>query len=480
MNKYKKLVSNTVIFGIGSFGSKILTLLLTRLYTAKLNPADLSTKELLEMTANFVIPIVTFSIMDAIIRYGIDKNYDNHKVFTSACVTEIAGIVLLLLLSPLLTLLPYTDGYVILLVVYCITSGFRQIAQQFVRARGLVRLYALDGIGATLTLLIFNLVFIGAMDWGISGFMFSVILSDFCSGIFLWVTAGLRKYVGLRYVDKRVIKTMLRFSVPLIPSSLLWMVTGYSDRLFIRYLDGPSGLVGETAAGVFSVASKIPNLVSTISTIFFQAWNMSAIEEVDSKDRNKFYQKIFETYQSFMFIAAAWIIVFVQPLSAILIDSSNYPEYATAYTYTPVLVCSVLMMCMNQFMSSIYTATQHTTHSFWTALIAAAVNVVLNIFFVHEWGITGATYATFFSYFVGYIIRLYDARRYIYFPVNHAKFITNTAMLFLLGFIVIDEPPLWILWLAIGLIFMTFYNFDAVKDTIQHLLRKKYRNSEKA
>ena len=48
MNKYKKLVSNTLIFAIGSFGSKILLLLLTRLYTGNINPGDNSTKELLE------------------------------------------------------------------------------------------------------------------------------------------------------------------------------------------------------------------------------------------------------------------------------------------------------------------------------------------------------------------------------------------------------------------------------------------------
>ena len=62
MNKYKKLVSNTLIFAIGSFGSKILLLLLTRLYTGNINPGDNSTKELLEQTANFLIPIITFSI----------------------------------------------------------------------------------------------------------------------------------------------------------------------------------------------------------------------------------------------------------------------------------------------------------------------------------------------------------------------------------------------------------------------------------
>ena len=99
MNKYKKLVSNTLIFAIGSFGSKILLLLLTRLYTGNINPGDNSTKELLEQTANFLIPIITFSIADAVIRYGIDKNFDNRKIFTSACVTEAFGIGVLLLLS---------------------------------------------------------------------------------------------------------------------------------------------------------------------------------------------------------------------------------------------------------------------------------------------------------------------------------------------------------------------------------------------
>ena len=83
MNKYKKLVSNTLIFAIGSFGSKILLLLLTRLYTGNINPGDNSTKELLEQTANFLIPIITFSIADAVIRYGIDKNFDNRNIFTS-------------------------------------------------------------------------------------------------------------------------------------------------------------------------------------------------------------------------------------------------------------------------------------------------------------------------------------------------------------------------------------------------------------
>ena len=74
MNKYKNLAFNTIIFAIGTFGSKILMLFLTRLYTTYM-PADMyGTKELIEITATFLIPIFSFSITDAIIRYGLDND----------------------------------------------------------------------------------------------------------------------------------------------------------------------------------------------------------------------------------------------------------------------------------------------------------------------------------------------------------------------------------------------------------------------
>ena len=81
MNKYKKLAANTAIFAIGSFGSKILAFLLTRIYTGYMDAGMFNTKEILEMCANLLIPVVSFSITDAVIRYGLDKNYEKKKNF---------------------------------------------------------------------------------------------------------------------------------------------------------------------------------------------------------------------------------------------------------------------------------------------------------------------------------------------------------------------------------------------------------------
>lgn len=331
MNQYKRLASNTIIFAIGTFGSKILLLFLTKLYTANISPADLSTKELLEQTANFIIPVITFSITEAIIRYGLDKNYDKGKIFTSSYCVLFFGVCLLAATAPLLHFLPYVDGFLWLLLAYIVMSSIRSIHSQFVRALGYVKLFALDGILATLTLFIFNLIFVSMLQMGVNGFMISVILSDFSSAVFLCFTGRLWKYFGKRYISKSTMKLMVRFAAPLIPTTLLWLVTGFSDRLFLRYMDGPEGLVGETATGIYSIASKLPNLLATFSTIFYQAWNMSAILEHDAENRDHFYKQVYSAYVSLLFVSCGFMIVFVRPLSDLLIDTQTYPEYGEAF-----------------------------------------------------------------------------------------------------------------------------------------------------
>lgn len=469
MNKYKQLASNTIIFAIGSFGSKILLLFLTKLYTANINPADNSTKELLEITSHFLIPLVTFSMAEAIIRFGLDKRYSKAKVYTTAVAITAMGAMLMLAFSPMLSVMPFMDGYTWLLMVYVITSSMRSINSQFVRARGLVKLFAFDGILATLTLFIFNVIFIAVLQMGVTGFLLSVICSDFLSALFLWWIAGLKKYFSPKALDERLGRMMLAFSIPLIPSTLLWTITGFSDRIFIRYMPGPEGAVGEAAAGIYGIANKIPNLVSTFSTIFFQAWNMSAILENDSKDRGRFYQKVFDAYTSFLFIAGTAMIVFVKPLSALLIDTGTFPEYGTAYLYTPVLIVAVIMMCLNQFFSSVYTATKITSHSFYTSLVAAVTNIILNALLVFLFGINGAAIATFAGYFASYIIRQKDARRYIYFPINQRKFFLNLVIMFVLGYVVTHDIPMQMGLLLFGMIFMVIFNRSAIIGTMKQI-----------
>lgn len=473
MNKYKNLALNTMILAMGTFGSKILAMFLTRLYTTHMSGDVFGTKELIETTATFLIPIFTFAISEAVIRYGLDKNFNNYQVFSTAISVQFFGMLIMILLSPALSLIPFIKGYTIWLVVYVIVSALRQTCSLFVRSIGFVKLYAVDGIIATFTLFMFNIIFISWLKMGLSGFMLSMIASDFCSCLFLFSTTKLLRYFKLRAVDKSITRIMLRFSIPMIPTSIMWAITGFSDRIFIKYLSGPEGEVGDQAAGIYTAASKIPNLVSMVSTVFFQAWNMSAINEYGSKEIGRFYSRVFSAYQSIMYIASAGIILFVDFLSRIVLNYNVHPEYALAVNYTPVLVLSVLMMCFNMFLSSIYTAAQRTQNSFWTSLIVTILNLILNVFLIQKYGIHGAIATTFISYVVCYLIRIVDARRYIYFRVNHMFTFVNIAALLAIAILRVMRPAHGTIYVILLFVFITAINFNAVIATFKKIIAKK-------
>ena len=482
MNKYKYLLFNTVVFTIGSFGSKIISIFLNNLYTKHIDPASLFTKSLLETLALFLIPIFTFSLKEALIRYGLDKDYDKKEVFTTAGLLSAGGLLLMLLLLPVLLRIPYfgrLSGYTGLLAVYVLTSSLRAQCSQFVRACQMVRLFSLDGILTTLLLFLFNLGFIGNLGMGVRGFMISTILSDFCSAVFLFLFGRLRRYCSIRAWSGELARQMLRFTVPLIPTTIMWTFTGFSDQLFIGGMKSDKVFLGEDAAGIYAAAAKIPNLISMLSTIFFQAWNMSAITENESADRNRFYAKVYSAYEAFLFIGSAGLLLVVKPVSAIFINYSVFPEYASACRYSPLLIAAAVFTCLDLFLASIYTATKHTRNAFYTILVVFLANILLNLCMIPALGVQGAALATLLSYLLCFWVRIIDARRYVPFRFFGALHVANTLLLLGQCELTIRQPKHYIL-LELPLVCAVFLlNLKPFAELLRKLPNRKRQAAAK-
>ena len=475
MNKYKKLALNTGIFAIGSFGAKILNLLLTRLYALNLSDTESGIKGLLELSLLFLQPIFTFALQEYLIRFGLDKEYDKREVFSTSAVITSVGMMLMTLIVPFLSKmhsLSYMKGFTIMLIIYVIMSSLRMLCQNFVRSRDLVKLFSIDGILATLTLLIFNLIFISHNHWGVKGFLLAAILADACSAVFLFIAARLHKYTGLRYFNKELGKEMLGFAAPLIPTIVMWTVTSLSDRLFINNMKSDRVVLGTGTAGIYDYANKIPSLISMVSTIFYQAWSMSAITENNSADRNKFYEKVYSAYEAVLFMASAGLLLIIKPITSFIVPSDKFAVYADVYMYTPILVIAVIFMSLNQFLGGIYSATKHPKNSSWTALVACSVNLVMNYFLIPEWGIQGAAFATFLSYIICYGARMIDARYYVPFRFDIIKTVINTVALLLMSVLIIGAPKLYMLWVFLLFALVMFINYKAIIDTAKKLIKR--------
>ena len=131
MNKYKKLISDTAVYGIGTFASKILVFFLTRLYTECLTEAQFGKADLISNLANLLIPLAAAGICDGIFRFTLDKDTDKRSVFSTGFVLLLAASAVFLMLSPLMLISSYFKSYVWLIILYVLMSNFHSVCAQY-------------------------------------------------------------------------------------------------------------------------------------------------------------------------------------------------------------------------------------------------------------------------------------------------------------------------------------------------------------
>lgn len=431
MNRYKFLFSNTVLFFVSSFSSKFLVFLLMPIYTAVLSPAENSDVSLMMQTANLLIPLVSLGIANSIIRFGLDEKYSKRTVFTTGVFTLGAGYLLLIAAFPLLNRVEFIHKYIWMLYLYLLMSCSRTLVQQFVRAKTYTKLYAFDGIMATVNTLILVCVFLLKFRWGAMGYIAAIIGADFLSVVFLSVVTSVWRYFDISKLNKEVAKEMLKYCLPLIPASIAWWITNVSDRYLVAYF------CGNTVNGIYDISYKLPSIINVFATIFLEAWQISAVKESGEKHTSRFFGNVFKAYQSVVFIGGAGIILLCKPLIKLLADDA----YFEAWTFVPVLIMATIFACFSTFMTSIYMVEKRGSLNLATMSAGAVANIVLNLLLIPKIGAQGASLATLASYALVFGLRAVNTRKFININISPIQLIINVALTGGMSYIMIAGIP---------------------------------------
>ncbi len=406
-NKYNKLLWNTMILGLGVFGSKILVFLMMPLYTGILSPEEYSLADLIAQTSNLLIPLACVGISDGVFRFSMDREANRSAVLASGMSVLLVSSAVFLLLSPLIGLVNYFSSYAWLIALYVLMANFHTLLAQYVRACNRTRLFSLQGILNTVFVIALNLLFLVAFRMGVEGYVLSVVIADALTAIFLLWFGGVFREIHFRAARLSLMKKMLRYSLPLIPATVFWWITGVSDRYMVTYY------CGGTTNGLYSAAYKIPTLLTLVSGVFMEAWQYSAVSESnvgEKRETERFFGNVFTSYQSLLFCACTCIIALSQPLISILCADS----YAEAWRYVPILTLSAVFSGFTSFVGSIYLVKKKSVLTFLTAMSGALVNIFLNFLFIPKLGAQGAAIATVASYMVVFLIRVVNTeKRYV-------------------------------------------------------------------
>lgn len=475
MDKYKKLATNTLIFAIGTFSSKVLSFLLMPFVTRMMGTGDYGAADLVQQTANVLIPIVFLQINSAALRFALDKNSNKADVFSVGIRTTLIGFVVFLLFAYPIGLIKINDfklgDYIILIYAFVLVSGCRQLCQQFVRGCGEVKVFAVDGILATATTLAFNLLFLGPLHWGVTGYIVAIIASDACSIIFLFVTCKLWRFVKLKKLNKTLAGEMLRYSVPMMPSIILWWVINVSDRYMVTYFNGSS------ANGLYTAASKIPNFIIMFSSIFIDAWQLSAVDEYDNEGKADFFTKVFRVYSGGVFAAASGLILLCQLITKILVADSYYESWQ----FVPILIISTTMSCFVNFLASVYMASKKTVMGSITAFAGAVTNFGLNLLLIPKIGANGAAIATVAAFLVVFVTRAIDTRKYVKIKFNAPIMAIELLLLAVqAGVMIFMKSGLLMYAIEFALVgVMLVLNYKPIIELVNMLLKKFLKKGKK-
>lgn len=465
-NKYKTLISNTMLISLGTFGSKLLVFFMVRFYTGYLDTNAFGTADLITQSANLLLPIISLGITDGVFRFAVDHVKDRARIFSAGLYTIIAGSLLLLALLPLVGLIPGLSAYLWLVGLYTVASCLHTLCAQFVRAEGKTALFAVQGMINTALVIGLNILFLAVLHYGVTGYVLSIVLADVACALLLFVREKLWRQLTFR--PGGIWKQMLAYSIPMIPTTIFWWITNVSDRYMV------SAIISTSANGIYAVSYKLPTIMTLISGIFMEAWQFSAISEAGDKlEHAQFFSRVWCAFQAMLFVVGAFITGFAQLGVKILAA----PSYFEAWRYVPVLGIAMVFASFDSYLGSVYMVEKRSGRTFVTAMIGAILNIVLNLILIPSpLGAQGAAIATAASYLIVFIIRAVDARRFIPFNLYTFGVIENFLLLTVQTVFMVLQLPGWLAVQAACIVLMLAINrkpLFATLGRIRHFRGRK-------
>lgn len=418
-----KLAKNTIVYAIGNFGSKLLGFVLIPIYTVCLAPDDFGQIDLYILASSLVIPIFTVQSIDAAYRRMLDvSSARNFKdcISNVLCIYALGWLVFTLGFISLCMM--HEIKFALLFYFYIVLSAAFQVAQQITRGLRRNGAYSASGILLTLVQGITNIALIVLFGWGAESLLFAPIVASSCGLALLIKLTKVTDYIHIEAISKKIMLEMLSFSAPLCVHSLCWWCITSLGTYLLAFITGSTEL-----SGVYAMGNRFSQVLSMINSIFFLAWQESAVEEYKSEDSPSFYGK---TYTALLQIETGMIAVFL-PVIRLYFLVIGESGYALVVDYVPALLAINLLSASISFFSSIFNVVKKTRTVFYSSIVALAISMSLFFTVIPACGIWGIIIGMTGGYTTLLIWRVRQSSRFIKIVYDYKEIVSSLALLIL-------------------------------------------------
>ncbi|MBU1701158.1 MAG: lipopolysaccharide biosynthesis protein [Candidatus Eisenbacteria bacterium] len=428
----KKLTQQGAVYGVGEMAGRAAGFLMIPIYTAVLITEDFGRLQVLFVMHQMGQMTADLGFMAAFMRwYGLAKTDEERKntvVTISAgllAATLLASGLLASLASPMAKLFLTSTIYTRYVQLVALSLGLRVLstmANTYLRLRERPVLYAFFSLGRTLLSLALVLFFVLVQKQGIWGVLVGEAIANAAAlivAIFILLPELRGKFIPSYLVE------FLNYGLPFVLVNLGAFALLSTDKLILS----GKGLVSET--GLYALGGKL-GIALNVGIIwpFTLVWTptmFSIAREETEEEAQRLFAKIF-TYMAGLLL---WAGLGLGLLAPEIIDLVSPPEYASAALVAPFLILSYVIYGFYrnfQVGLNILGKSRRLASSF---LIAASLNLILNLILIPHYGMIGAAVATLISYTVMAGLVLQASQRH--YPIPYEWWRVGKLILLTLG-----------------------------------------------
>ena len=422
MASLKKLLSDSVVYGLSSIVGRFLNYLLFPVYTYHISAASGGYGVVTEVYAYtaLLLVVLTFGMETTYFYYSNREGMDRRQVFSTSlgavgAVSALFVALVMLFIGPVSAFMGYSDHPEYIRAMACVVAldAFQAILFARLRQEGRPwKFFALKMAFIVISMALNLFVFLVAPHWSHLPWMawydeannvkYIFYINLFCSAV---VTLGFVKELKdfrLSLFSTGLLKQMLHYAWPLLLFGIVGIFNQVADKMLLpRLLPGDEGHV---QLGIYGACIKLVMIMALITQAFRYAYEpfvFGGQKDKQSKETQAQATKYFIMFTLLAFLAVMCYIDVLQYLMG--------ADYREALPAVPIVMMAEILMGIYFNLSFWYKLNGQTWWGAVMSSIGCAVLVTVNIAFVPRigymacaWGgLAGYGVCVLMSYFIG-------------------------------------------------------------------------------
>ena len=216
-------------------------------------------------------------------------------------------------------------------------------------------------------------------------------------------------------LDRKLLKQMLAYSIPLMVAALPGVVNDFLDRILFRYFD-TNAEAWRSSLGLYQAAVKLAVIMNLFIQMFRYAAEPFFFRRAAEKDSRKLYASVQEYFTAFCGLVFLGVILYIDVIALIL-----GPQFRSAVGVVPVMLLSYMILGMLFNVSMWYKLSGKTDMAIWITLSGLAVTAVVIILFMPKYSYWAAAYGHLASYVVMFAISSILGAKYYPIPYRWGR-----------------------------------------------------------